>query len=119
MTHLVIDESNSSSYEVGIEGESAQLNLDQLSVLFGLDRSVIGKHIRKTFSEVELEKTSVWANFAHTAENGKTFRQTTLIQMSSFQLDIGLNQSRVHALDNGQPVINDNDLATLTLLVAE
>jgi|MesohylFT_1024984.scaffolds.fasta_scaffold69970_1 hypothetical protein len=39
--------------------------------------------------------------------------------MSSFQLDVGLNQSRVHALDNGQPVINDNDLATLTLLVAE
>lgn len=82
MTHLVIDESNSSSCEVRIEGESAWLNLDQLSVLFGLDRSVIGKHIRKKFSEVELEKTSVWANFAHTAENGKTF------QVDHFNLDV-------------------------------
>ena len=82
MTHLVIDESNSSSYEVRIEGESAQLNLDQLSVLFGLDRSVIGKHIRKTFSEIALEKTSVWANIAHTVEDGKTF------QVDHFNLDV-------------------------------
>ena len=50
MTHLVICESNSGAYEVRIEGESARLNLDQLSVLFGRDRSVIGKHIRKIFS---------------------------------------------------------------------
>ena len=75
MTHLVICESNSGAYEVRIEGESARLNLDQLSVLFGRDRSVIGKHIRKIFSEGELEKTSVWANFAHTAEDGKTYQK--------------------------------------------
>jgi hypothetical protein len=82
MTHLVICESNSGAYEVRIEGESARLNLDQLSVLFGRDRSVIGKHIRKIFSEGELEKTSVWANFAHTAEDGKTY------QIEHFNLDV-------------------------------
>lgn len=82
MTHLVICESNSGAYEVRIEGESAWLNLDQLSVLFGRDRSVIGKHIRKIFSEGELEKTSVWANFAHTAEDGKTY------QIEHFNLDV-------------------------------
>ncbi|MEY3754724.1 MAG: hypothetical protein RLY27_1325 [Pseudomonadota bacterium] len=82
MTHLVICESNSGAYEVRIEGESAWLNLDQLSVLFGRDRSVIGKHIRKIFSEGELEKTSVWANFAHTAEDGKTY------QVEHFNLDV-------------------------------
>lgn len=82
MTHLVICESNSGAYEVRIEGESARLNLDQLSVLFGRDRSVIGKHIRKIFSDGELEKTSVWANFAHTAEDGKTY------QVEHFNLDV-------------------------------
>lgn len=82
MTHLVICESNSGAYEVRIEGESAWLNLDQLSVLFGRDRSVIGKHISKIFSEGELEKTSVWANFAHTAEDGKTY------QVEHFNLDV-------------------------------
>jgi prophage maintenance system killer protein len=82
MTNLVIYESNSGAYEVRIEGESAWLNLDQLSVLFGRDRSVIGKHIRKIFSEEELEKTSVWANFAHTAEDGKTY------QVDHFNLDV-------------------------------
>ena len=82
MTHLVICESNSGAYEVRIEGESARLNLYQLSVLFGRDRSVIGKHIRKIFSDGELEKTSVWANFAHTAEDGKTY------QVEHFNLDV-------------------------------
>jgi hypothetical protein len=43
---------------------------------------VIGKHIRKIFSEGELEKTSVWANFAHTAEDGKTY------QVEHFNLDV-------------------------------
>ena len=41
-----------------------------------------GKHIRKIFSEGELEKTSVWANFAHTAEDGKTY------QVEHFNLDV-------------------------------
>ncbi len=43
---------------------------------------MIGKHIRKIFSEGELEKTSVWANFAHTAEDGKTY------QVEHFNLDV-------------------------------
>ena len=43
---------------------------------------MIGKHIRKTFSEIELEKTSVLANFAHTVEDGKTF------QVDHFNLDV-------------------------------
>ncbi len=43
---------------------------------------MIGKHIRKIFSEGELEKTSVWANFAHTAEDGKTY------QIEHFNLDV-------------------------------
>ena len=41
--------------------------------LFQRDRSVIGKHIRNIFKEGELQKESVWAKFAYTAADGKTY----------------------------------------------
>ena len=43
-----------------------------MAELFQRDRSVIGKHIRNVFKEGELKKESVWAKFAHTADDGKT-----------------------------------------------
>ena len=45
-----------------------------MSQLFGRDISVIGKHIRNIFKEEELVKDSVWAKFAYTASDGKTYR---------------------------------------------
>ncbi|MEH6356682.1 MAG: RhuM family protein [Marinobacter sp.] len=42
--------------------------------LFGRERSVITKHIRNVFQEGELERDSVCAKFAHTAEDGKTYQ---------------------------------------------
>ena len=40
----------------------------------GRDRSVIGKHVRTIFNEGELQKESVWAKFAYTASDGKTYQ---------------------------------------------
>ncbi|MBQ5675508.1 MAG: virulence RhuM family protein [Lachnospiraceae bacterium] len=37
------------------------------------ERSVIGKHVRNIFKEGELNKDSVWAKFAYTATDGKTY----------------------------------------------
>lgn len=50
------------------------LSIDQMSVLFGRDKSVIGKHVRAIFKEGELQKDSVWAKFAYTASDGKTYK---------------------------------------------
>ena len=44
-----------------------------MAELFGRDRSVIGKHVRTIFNEGELQKESVWAKFAYTASDGKTY----------------------------------------------
>ena len=49
------------------------LSIDQMAELFGRDRSVIGKHVRTIFKEGELQKDSVWAKFAYTASDGKTY----------------------------------------------
>jgi len=59
--------------EVRMEQNSVWLRQEQMSDLFGRERSVITKHLRNIFVEGELEADSVCANFAHTAEDGKTY----------------------------------------------
>ncbi len=41
--------------EVRIENETVWLNKEQMSTLFGRDRTVIGRHINNIFKEGELE----------------------------------------------------------------
>lgn len=53
-----------------------------MAELFQRDRSVIGKHIKNIFDEGELRKESVWAKFAHTAEDGKVY------QVDYYNLDV-------------------------------
>ena len=60
--------------ETTFDGDTVWLSLDQMAELFQRDRSVIGKHVRKIFEEGELQKSSVWANFAHTASDNKTYK---------------------------------------------
>ena len=50
--------------------------------MFGRDISVIGKHIRNIFKEGELIKDAVWAKFAYTASDGKTY------QVDYYNLDV-------------------------------
>ena len=49
------------------------INIEQISVLFERDRSVISKHIKNIFLEGELLEESVCAFFAHTANDGKIY----------------------------------------------
>ena len=60
--------------EVKIENETVWLSLLQLSELFQRDKSVISRHISNIFSEGELDRNSVVANFATTAADGKIYR---------------------------------------------
>ena len=53
--------------------DTVWLSIDQMAELFQRDRSVIGKHVRNIFKEGELKKESVWAEFAYTAADGKTY----------------------------------------------
>ena len=67
---------------VRLENETVWLSIDEMSHLFGRDISVIGKHIRNIFKEGELIKDSVWAKFAYTASDGKTY------QVDYYNLDV-------------------------------
>ncbi|MCX6051282.1 MAG: virulence RhuM family protein [Campylobacterales bacterium] len=59
--------------DVSIENDTVWLSRHQISELFGRDIKTIGKHIGNVFSDGELEKISVVANFATTARDGKTY----------------------------------------------
>ena len=49
------------------------ISIEQMSILFERDRSVISKHIKNIFLEGELLEDSVCAFFAHTAKDGKVY----------------------------------------------
>ena len=68
--------------EVTFDHDTVWLSIDQMAELFQRDKSVIGKHIRNIFKEGELVKEAVWAKFAYTASDGKTY------QVDFYNLDI-------------------------------
>ena len=55
-----------------IKDESIWLTQKGMAELFGVDRSVITKHLKNVFDTSELEEVSVCAKIAHTADVGKT-----------------------------------------------
>ncbi len=61
-------------FRVDANEETIWTTQDQLAKLFGVDRTVIGRHIRNIFRDGELEEDSVCAKIAHTATDGKTYQ---------------------------------------------
>ncbi|MEA4950065.1 MAG: RhuM family protein, partial [Petrimonas sp.] len=67
-------EDGNTRIEVKMEHETVWLSQAQIATLFAVDRTVVTKHLGNIFKEGELDKDSVCANFAHTAEDGKTYQ---------------------------------------------
>jgi hypothetical protein len=68
--------------QVRLESDTVWLNRQQLAELFGRDIKTIGKHIGNVFTDGELARNSVVANFATTAADGKTY------QVEHYNLDV-------------------------------
>jgi len=69
---IVIFNNQEVKLEVNMKDETVWLSLEQMSRLFGRDKSVISRHIKKALEE-ELQDYPVVANFATTASDGKTY----------------------------------------------
>ena len=67
---------------VRVENDTVWLSLDLMAELFQRDKSTISRHIKNIFSEGELLADSVVANFATTANDGKTY------QVDYYNLDV-------------------------------
>ena len=68
--------------ETTFDEDTVWLSIDQMAELFQRDKSTISRHIKNVFSEGELQRESVVANFATTAADGKTY------QVDYYNLDV-------------------------------
>ena len=73
---------NQIAVDVRFYDESVWLTLDQMAALFERDKSTISRHIKNIFTEGELVRNSVVANFATTATDGKEY------QVDYYNLDV-------------------------------
>ncbi|MDB5237275.1 MAG: RhuM [Parcubacteria group bacterium] len=73
---LLIYQAKSGAIELrgDFEQENIWATQAQIADMFGVERSVVTKHIRNIFKEKELNPDSVCAKFAHTAADGKTYQ---------------------------------------------
>lgn len=74
--------------EVKIDEDTVWLNRQQLAVLFGRDVKTIGKHINNVFSEGEVVKEVVVANFATTTQHGAIKGKTQTQNVEYYNLDV-------------------------------
>ena len=74
--------------EVRLEDETVWLTQAQMALLFGRDRSVIGKHINNCFREGELKADVVCANFAHTTMHGAIEGKVQVHSVTFYNLDV-------------------------------
>ena len=68
--------------DVRFENDTVWLTLNQMTELFGRDKSTISRHIKNIFSEGELVREAVVAKNATTASDGKNY------QVEFFNLDV-------------------------------
>ena len=79
---VIYESAKVGKFPVKTDGETVWLSQQQMVELFGRDQSVIARHIRNIFKEGELVKDSVYAKFAYTAADGKTY------QVDFYNLDV-------------------------------
>ncbi len=81
--------------EAYLHNETVWLPQKRIAELFGVDRTVITKHLKNIFESGELEEDSVCAKIAHTAEDGKTY-QTKFYNLDAI-LSVGYRVNSIQA----------------------
>lgn len=61
-------------FNVDMRAETIWATQAQIAQLFGVDRTVVGRHLRNIFKDGELEEGTVCAKNAHTGADGKTYQ---------------------------------------------
>jgi len=74
-----------------------------MSVLYGIDRSGIARHIKNIFADDELDENMVCAFFAHTTQHGAIEGKTQTQEIKFYNLDmiisVGYRVNSVQAID--------------------
>ncbi|MCB9231509.1 MAG: virulence RhuM family protein [Bacteroidia bacterium] len=80
---------------VMVRAESVWASQKNLALIFGVDRTVITKHLQNIFECGELDKNSVSAKIAHTAPDGKTYN--TMFYNLDAMLSVGYRVNSIQA----------------------
>jgi prophage maintenance system killer protein len=76
------------SVRVDAEAETVWLNLNQIAALFERDKSVISRHLKKVYGDLELDRDSTVAFFATVQEEGThSVKRKIKRQIEYFNLD--------------------------------
>lgn len=96
---ILLFNSSDQSVNVSVYFQKGTFWLTQktMAELFGVDRSVITKHLKNIFQTAELEENSVCAKIAHTAADGKSYK-TNFYRLEAI-LAVGYRVNSVQATD--------------------
>lgn len=124
---IIIYKDNNDNIEckVSFSNDTLWLSLDQISKVFKKNKSTISRHIRNIFESEELDKNSVVANFATTANDGKTYNvdyyNLDMIAMNKYINGLITNAEVIEELlkiakqikEGSQPIgdLNDEEIA--------
>ena len=75
-------------FDVDTEGETLWATQAQIAQLFGVDRTVIGRHIRNILNTEELDEALVCAKNAHTTQHGAMTGRTQVHEVKVYNLDM-------------------------------
>ena len=92
---LYKDSNGEVKVEIYIFNETVWLTQDKIAQLFGVDRSVVTKHLKNIFQTAELQEDSVSAKLALTAANRKKY-QTKLYNLDAI-LSVGYRVNSIQA----------------------
>ena len=92
---LYKDSNGEVKVEIYIFNETLWLTQDKIAQLFGVDRSVVTKHLKNIFQTAELQEDSVSAKIALTAADGKKY-QTKLYNLDAI-LSVGYRVNSIQA----------------------
>lgn len=96
---LYTNEDGSVRLDVQIDGDTVWLTKGQMALLFGRDRTVIGRHIANVFEQGEVNPEVGCAKFAHTTQHGaiEGKEQTSLVDHYNLDVIISVGY-RVHSI---------------------
>lgn len=75
-------------FNVDAEAETLWASQAQIAQLFGVDRTVIGRHIRNIINSGELDEKMVCAKNAHTTQHGAINGKTQVHEVKVYNLDM-------------------------------
>jgi len=81
--------------EIYLQNETVWLTQQKIADLFGVERSVVTKHLKNIFQSNELNEISVCAKIAHTAKDGKNY-QTQFYNLDAI-ISVGYRVNSVQA----------------------